>query len=58
MMTTTIKRALIFVGVIAVGCGVAWIGGYDFDTRGYGEAVCAASLLVIAGLATTYPGID
>ena len=34
-----IKRALIFVASMTVMCGIAWVGGYDFDRRGEDVAI-------------------
>jgi 4-amino-4-deoxy-L-arabinose transferase-like glycosyltransferase len=45
------KSCLTFLGVIAAACLLAWLGGYNFDTRNGYVAVAAMLTLVFAGIA-------
>lgn len=51
------KRVLVFCVILLVGCALAWLGGYDFDSRGLGVALAVGCLLIVAGLVATDPGL-
>lgn len=42
------KRALLFFGTLLVCAGLAWLGGYNFDTRGGDVPYSAAMALLFA----------
>jgi hypothetical protein len=50
-----IKRALIFVASMTVMCGIAWVGGYDFDRRGADAAFLLAIGLGLSFVASICP---
>lgn len=50
-----IKRALIFVASMTVMCGIAWVGGYDFDRRGPDAAFLLAIGLWLSFVASICP---
>lgn len=43
-------RLTAFAGVIGLGAFLAWLGGYDFDTRNFWVAYWAANVIAIAAL--------
>ncbi len=42
------KRIAIFFGTLAICAGLAWLGGYNFDTRGGWVATCTFLSLYVA----------
>ena len=50
-----IKRALIFVASMTVMCGIAWVGGYDFDRRGPDAAALLSFGLWLSFIASICP---
>ena len=50
-----IKRALIFVASMAVMCGIAWVGGYDFDRRGPDAAAMLFCGLLLSFVVSIFP---
>jgi hypothetical protein len=50
------KQIAIFFGALAVFAGLAWIGGYNFDTRNGLVAYYSAGALVISALIAAFPG--
>ena len=50
-----IKRALIFVASMTVMCGIAWVGGYDFDRRGPDAAALLFLGLGLSFVASIFP---
>lgn len=47
-MGVNTRSCLAFLAVLLVACGLAWLGGYDFDRRGGDVAVGAYMALALA----------
>lgn len=45
------KRIAIFFGSLAVCAGIAWLGGYNFDTRNFWVAYGAVFAVFFSGFA-------
>lgn len=50
------KRIAIFLGSLAVCAGIAWLGGYNFDTRNGWVAYGAVCALLLSGCLAGFPG--
>jgi hypothetical protein len=58
-MKITLKiRALVFLLVFAIGCGIVWLGGYNFDHRSLGVAYGFFVLLLASILVSCFPCDD
>ena len=54
--TMKLKRIGATLAVPAVSAAVAWVGGYDFDERGFWQAYALAFVLFFMALVWLYPG--
>ena len=50
-----LNRTLSALAVLVIGAGLAWLAGWNFDTRGFFEAFYTAIVLFIAGMIYTCP---
>lgn len=46
------KRLAAFLFILAFEAAIFWLGGYDFDRRGFDVAYIACAAVLIAALAT------
>jgi len=53
-MKKILLSLLASVVTIAISCGVAWLGGYGFNSRGIGVALYALASVVYAVLAFAF----
>ena len=51
-----LKRICATLAVAAVSAAVAWVGGYDFDERGFWPAWSLVMVLFFSFLVWCYPG--
>jgi hypothetical protein len=50
-------RIAVFVVFQVVACFLAWLGGYDFDSRNALVAYMAGVSITFGALAAAYPGL-
>lgn len=53
-MKKILLSLLASVVTIAIFCGIAWLGGYDFNSRGIGVAMVAVYCVVWAACAFAF----
>ena len=56
-MTRNTKRIVAFSASLTVLCALAWLGGYDFDTRSPVTAFTAAVFIYISAVAGAVAGL-
>ena len=52
------KRIIWTIAAALVTCALAWLGGFNFDTRGPNAAALAAAAIFFAGAAWFWPGLS
>lgn len=51
-----VERVTLTVLAVAVVCGAAWLGGFDYDSRGLPAAVLFVDSIIIGFLAWWFSG--
>jgi hypothetical protein len=50
------KRMKWSLGLAAIVPVVAWLGGYNFDSRGFGAVMCSVGVAFVFVATWTFPG--
>jgi len=57
-MKASTKRVIVALATISTGAALAWLGGYDFDTRNAWVAYVSFCVLLVSGVLAACPYIE